>query len=633
MCGIAGFIDFSKKAGLPVLKDMTDALLHRGPDDGGYEVYTHPEAYVGLGQRRLSILDLSSGGHQPMHFKQYTMVFNGEIYNFKEIRRELENVGYTFLSSSDTEVLIKGYDHWKEKIVDHCIGMFVFVIYDKQEEKIVICRDRAGVKPLYYYWHNSVFLFASELKSFSKFPGFEKDIDVNSVSLFLQYSYIPAPYTIFRNTYKLKPGHFLHLSLNSRTVTTNEYWSVLDAYRQPLTDMYEGDIIRHTKELMESAYKYRMVADVPVGVFLSGGYDSSSVAAILQANSGNRLKTFTIGYKEQEFDESKEAKKIAQHLGTDHTEWIVGPSDALEILDLLPEIYDEPFADNSTVPTTLVSKLAAQQVKVALSADGGDELFAGYNKFGQSLRYTGTFPKPVQGMVSKVMDWVNPSVIPYFNKQYNFPSRYEKMKLIWASGKPQQALKYISQYITESEATTFLGGTGSAYKTNFDMNGELNNINDPLNRLLSVDYKTFLVDNNLVKVDRATMSVGIEGREPMLDHRLVEFLAKVPAHIKVKNGINKYILKEIVHQYIPKPLMDRPKRPFIAPLTHWFKDGMKEQMAYYLSADKLKETGLFDPTHIEVLKQQYFNGGKVSHQKLWNILVFQLWYSRWISKL
>jgi asparagine synthase (glutamine-hydrolysing) len=633
MCGIAGFIDFSKKASLPVLKDMTDALLHRGPDDGGYEVYEHPNALIGLGQRRLSILDLSSGGHQPMHYKQYTMIFNGEVYNFKEIRRELELQGYNFTSSSDTEVLIKGYDCWKEKVVDRCIGMFAFVIYDKEEQQVIFCRDRAGVKPLYYYWHNNVLLFASELKSFSRFPGFEKKIDVNSVSLFLQYSYIPAPYTVFEHTHKLKPGHFMHLSLTNKALTTSEYWSVLEAYRQPLTNMYEGDIIRHTKELMESAYRYRMVADVPVGVFLSGGYDSSSVAAILQASSGSRLKTFTIGYKEAAFDESKEARRIAQHLGTDHTEWIVGPDDAKDILEHLPEVYDEPFADNSTVPTTLVSKLAAKQVKVVLSADGGDELFAGYNKFNQSLQYTERFPKSLQGMVSRVMNMVDPASIPYFNKQYNFASRYEKMKLIWASGKSQQALKYISQYITESEAANYLGGASSTYKTNFDMNGELNNINDPLNRLLSVDYKTFLVDNNLVKVDRATMSVGIEGREPMLDHRLVEFLAKVPAHIKVKNKVNKYILKEIVHQYIPKTLMDRPKRPFIAPLTHWFRDELKEQMEYYLSPARLKQTGIFDPSHIETLKQNYFNGGKVSHQKLWNILVFQLWYSRWMEQL
>jgi asparagine synthase (glutamine-hydrolysing) len=633
MCGIAGFIDFSKKADVSILTEMTDALLHRGPDDGGNEVYEHSNAYIGLGQRRLSIQDLSSGGHQPMHYRQYVMVFNGEVYNFKEIRRELEALGYEFTSTSDTEVLIKGYDCWKEKVVDHCIGMFVFVIYDKEEQQVIFCRDRAGVKPLYYYWHENVLLFASELKSFSRYPSFKKEIDVNSVSLFLQYSYIPAPYTVFKHTHKLKPGHYMHLSLCNRELIISEYWSVLDAYRQPLTTMSETDIIHYTKGLMESAYQYRMVADVPVGVFLSGGYDSSSVAAILQSSSANRLKTFTIGYKEPQFDESAEARKIAQHLGTDHTEWIVGASDALGILERLPEIYDEPFADNSTVPTTLVSMLASKQVKVVLSADGGDELFAGYNKFNQSLQYTGNFPKSLQRMMSKVMDLVPPATIPYFNKQYNFASRYEKMKLIWASGKPQLALKYISQYITETEAAGYLGGKQSAYKTNFDMNGELNNINDPLNRLLSVDYQTFLVDNNLVKVDRATMSVSIEGREPMLDHRLVEFLATVPAHIKVKNKTNKYILKEIVHQYIPKALMDRPKRPFIAPLTHWFRDELKEQMEYYLSPAKLEQTGLFDPVHIQTLKQHYFNGGKVSHQKLWNILVFQLWYSRWIEQL
>ncbi|PSL43739.1 asparagine synthase (glutamine-hydrolysing) [Chitinophaga niastensis] len=633
MCGIAGFVDFSKNADLSMLKSMTDVLQHRGPNDAGYEVYEHAQASVGLGQRRLSILDLSSSGHQPMHYNQYSMIFNGEVYNFMEIRKELEKNGYTFVSNSDTEVLLKGYDLWKEKVVDRCIGMFAFVIYDKDKGQLILCRDRAGVKPLYYYWHNNVLLFGSELKSLCSYPGFPKEIDVNSVSLFLQYSYIPAPYTIYKNTHKLKPGHWLHLSLHTKEPVLTEYWNVLNAYRQPLTDMSESAIIQHTESLMKSAYKYRMVADVPVGVFLSGGYDSSSVAAILQASSGSRIKTFTIGYKEQAFDESKEARKIALHLGTDHNEWIIGAAEAREILHQLPDIYDEPFADNSTVPTTLVSKLASSQVKVALSADGGDELFAGYNKFNQSLRYSSSFPKGVQGLVSKVMGWVDPATIPYFNKQYNFASRYEKMKLIWASGKPQEAMKYISQYITESEAAGFLGTPVSAYKTNFDMNGELNDINDPLNRLLSVDYKTFLVDNNLVKVDRATMSVGIEGREPMLDHRLVEFLATVPAAVKVKDNVNKYILKEIVHKYIPKSLMDRPKRPFIAPLTHWFKEELKEQMSYYLSPAKLEQSGIFNVEHVQQLLNNYFAGGKVSHQKLWNILVFQLWYSRWISGL
>ncbi len=633
MCGIAGFIDFTQKSDADILRSMTDVMAHRGPNDAGYEVYEHPRASVGLGQRRLSILDLSRSGHQPMHFEQYSIVFNGEIYNFKEIRTELEKLGHHFHSGADTEVLLKGYAQWKEKILDKCIGMFAFVIYDRKAEEVTLFRDRAGVKPLYYYWHNRTLLFASELKGICEHPAFRKEIDEKSLSLFLQYSYIPAPYTIYRNTHKLKPGHLLKLSLNDAAVKEVQYWNVLDAYRQPLTGLSEFDVIKHTEQLMHNAYSYRMVSDVPVGVFLSGGYDSASVAALLQSNTSSRIKTFTIGYKEPQWDESKEAKKIAMHLGTEHHEWIVGPAEAKEVLHHLPEIYDEPFADNSTVPTTLVSRFASKEVKVVLSADGGDEVFAGYNKFNQSLRYTGSFPKPLQRTISAAMSVVSPEVIPYFNKQYNFASRYEKMKLIWASGKPQHALKYISQYLTENEVNYYTAMQADGYKTNFDMNGELDNMNDPLNRLLAVDYKTFLVDNNLVKVDRATMSVSIEGREPMLDHRLVEFLAKVPAGLKVKDGINKYILKTIVHKYIPKPLMERPKRPFIAPLQEWFRDELKEQMQYYLSGERLAKSGLFNVPHVEGLLKNYLSGGKVSHQKLWNMLVFQLWYSRWIEKL
>lgn len=633
MCGIAGFIDLHKRTGSDVLRRMTDVLAHRGPNDAGYELVEHPHAHIGLGHRRLSILDLSSSGHQPMHFRHYTIIFNGEIYNFRAIRKELEELGYTFHSGSDTEVLLKGFDAWKEAVVDRCIGMFAFVIYDASEGVVTLCRDRAGVKPLYYYWKDNALLFASELKSLCEYPGFRQEVDVNSVSLFLQFSYIPAPYTIYKNTFKLKPGHMLQLRLSNAQLEEKEYWNVLDAYRKPLTDLPQEEVIRQTEALMKSAYSYRMVADVPVGVFLSGGYDSASVAALLQTNSGSRIKTFTIGYKEQAYNESQEAKKIARHLGTDHTEWIVGPNEARDVLHQLPEIYDEPFADNSTVPTTLVSQLASQQVKVALSADGGDEVFAGYNKFNQSIQYTGRLPRPVQSLISHAMGLMNPAYIPYFNKRYNFTSRYEKMKLIWASGKPQLALKYISQYLTESEVHHYMSVPLSAYPTNFDMNGELSSVNDTLNKLLAVDYKTFLVDNNLVKVDRATMSVSIEGREPMLDHRLVEFLARVPASLKVKDGVNKYILKSIVHKYLPPALMDRPKRPFIAPLQEWFRDELKEQLQYYLAPHRLERTGLFNAPHIQQLLNRYLNGGRVSHQKLWNILVFQLWYDRWIEKL
>lgn len=612
---------------------MTKALAHRGPDDAGTLIFHASCATVGMGHRRLSILDLSASGHQPMRYQQYTIVYNGEIYNFREIRQQLQEEGYHFESGSDTEVLLKGYHCWKEKVLDHCIGMFAFAIYDEQKEELLLCRDRAGVKPLYYYWRDNVLLFASELKSFSRHPAFHKEIDSNSLSLFLQFSYIPAPYTIFLHTHKLRPGHWLRLSLAKRSTSEQEYWSVLQAYRQPLLRLNETELIRETTAIMQRAYQYRMVADVPVGVFLSGGYDSSSVAALLQASSSSRIKTFTIGYREPAFDESREAAAIARHLGTDHHEWIIGPDDAANVLEQLPDIYDEPFADNSAVPTILVSRMAAKEVKVALSADGGDELFAGYHKFRQSMRYTTGMPVLMQTALSKVMDWINPETIPYFNKTYNFASRYEKMKMIWAAHRPQAAMKYISQYITEREAQTYLNVPAGRYLTEFDANGSLNNVNDPLNRLLAIDYKTFLSDNNLVKVDRASMSVSMEGREPMLDHHLLEWLARVPASMKIKDGVSKYLLKQIVHQYLPPALMERPKRPFIAPLQHWFRDELKEQLQYYLSPERLARSAYLNTTAVQPLLRRYLAGEKVSHQKLWNMLVFQLWFNRWITPL
>ncbi len=632
MCGIAGFCDFNKHSSVQVLKKMTDALAHRGPNDAGHHFADSPKAFVGLGQRRLSILDLSAAGHQPMFFEHLAIIFNGEIYNFKEIRKELEEKGYSFNSWSDTEVIIKGYHCWGDDVVKKFIGMFVYIIYDSQKQEITICRDRAGVKPLYYFWNGSLFLFASELKSFHQHPNFTKEIDVNSLSLFLQYSYIPAPYTIFKKTAKLNPGCYLKLSLNNKKISEIKYWDVADAYNLPRLKIHEKEAIDEVEKLLISAYEYRMVADVPVGLFLSGGYDSTSVAAILQSSRTEKLKTFTIGYKEAEFNEAEEAKKIAQHLKTDHNEWYVGASDAADIFEKLPEIYDEPFADNSVVPTALVSKLASKQVKVCLSGDGGDEIFAGYNKFNQSIKYTEGVPEFMQSTLSGVMDLINPDNIPYFSNKYNFATRYKKMQKIWEEKSPLAAMKYISQYVTEDEATDFIHPQHKCYTTKFESGNELNKNLDSLNKMLAIDYKTFLVDNNLVKVDRATMSVSIEGREPMLDHRIIEFTAQLPAHLKIRNGINKYILKEIVHKYVPKNLMDRPKMPFIAPLKVWFKNELKEKMQHYLSETKLKESGLFNIAPVQKLSKEYLQGKQVNYQKIWNLLVFQLWYERWMKQ-
>ncbi len=630
MCGIAGFCDFSKRSDETLLRRMTDAVAHRGPNDAGYEMVETPYASIGLGHRRLSILDLSSSGHQPMSFANLKIVFNGEIYNFKEIRKELEVKGYSFNSGSDTEVILKGYHCWKEKVVTKFIGMFAIVIYDSDKQELTIYRDRAGVKPLYYYWDGQLLLFCSELKSMYQHPAFRKKIDINSLSLFLQYSYIPNPYTIFERTYKLRPGHLLKVSLPLKIHQEKKYWSVLDFYNLPKLVMDEREAEEEVEKLLLSAYQYRLVSDVPVGIFLSGGYDSSSVAALLQSNSTEKLKTFTIGYREDDFNEAVEAKKIAAYLGTDHHEWYVTAKDAEGVLNQLPEIYDEPFADNSTVPTLLVSRLAATKVKVALSADGGDEIFAGYNKFNQSVRFTEGMPFWLQTSLSKSMNLLNPEYLPYFNRRYNFSTRYEKMKKIWSSRSAVTAMKYISQYTTPKETRQFLRADFVDYRTNFDIEPLIGRGNDSINKMLAVDYQTFLVDNNLVKVDRATMSVSIEGREPMLDHRVIELISRLPSDLKIRKGVNKYLLKRIVHKYIPRELMDRPKRPFLAPLTIWFRDELKEKMNEYLNAEKLGEHGFFNIDVIIKLRDKYQSGEKINYQKLWNVMVFQLWYERWM---
>lgn len=633
MCGITGFADFRKKTSASVLKEMTDAMLHRGPDDAGHEVYENRHCTIGFGQRRLSILDLSPLGHQPMHYGDFVVNFNGEIYNFKEIRSDLEAKGYTFTSWSDTEVILKGYECWGLDVVNRFIGMFAIVLYDKAKEQLILIRDRAGVKPLYYSWQENLLLFGSELKALYKHPEFKKDIDINSVALFLQYSYIPGKHSIFKNTYKLLPGHILTIDLKSKNQQVLKYWDAFDVYNKPKIKCTDQEAIDETDRILKKAYEYRMVADVPVGIFLSGGYDSSSVAALLQTGRAEKLKTFTIGFHENEFNEAPEAKKIAEFLGTDHTEWYLTAKEAGEVLPLLPEIYDEPFADNSTVPTVLVSKLARKQVTVALSADGGDEIFGGYNKFNQAEKFTQTIPKVFQSILSGGMSMINPAHIPFFNNKYNFTTRYEKMKLIWKSKDPIQAVKYISQYITETEAASFLKHSFEQYPVVFDEGNKLVDNDGIINHLLAVDYKTFLVDNNLVKVDRATMSVSLEGREPMLDQHVVEFTASLPSSFKIRDGVNKWLLKQVVHKYIPKELMERPKRPFIAPLMVWFKDELKEQLRYYLSDECLRKSGIFNPPPIIHLRDEYLAGKKVNYQKLWHVLIFQLWYNRWIEKL
>lgn len=630
MCGIAGFCDFLKKSSNDILKNMTDELYHRGPDDSGYFCDENQYAQIALGHRRLSILDLSVQGHQPMSFEHLEIVFNGEIYNFREIKRELLEFGYSFSSNSDTEVILKSYHKWGIKAIDKFNGMFAIAIYDKRDYKLIFIRDRAGVKPFFYYKKDNLILFSSELKSFHKHPNFVKEINKDSLSLYLQFGYIPEPHSIFKNTYKLKTGHYVEIDLQSKKFEEKKYWDVLDFYNKPKLDISQDEAIKKTEELLKSSFEYRMVSDVPIGVFLSGGYDSSLVTAILQNNRSSKLNTFTIGFKEKEFDEAPYAKEVAKYLGTNHTEYYCTQKDALEIIPNLCEVYDEPFGDSSAIPTILVSKIAKKNVTVSLSADGGDEIFAGYSKYTTTLKYFNKFNSipNIKYIVSFVMDNINPRYVPILNRTYNFATRYEKIKNILIAKDSLEAIKYTSECFTKTERTKFLKSYSKELKTNFDI--KVNDTNDDINKMLAVDYKTYMVDDILTKVDRATMSVSLEGREPLLDYRLIEFVSQLPSNLKYKDGDKKWLLKQITHKYLPKKIMDRPKQGFGVPLTHWFKDELKNYFLIYLDEKRINKEGLFNPKEVVELRNSYFNGNKENIQKLWLLLIFEIWYEKWM---
>lgn len=631
MCGIAGFCDFSKKSSNDILKNMTDVLHHRGPDDSGYFWDESEYSQVALGHRRLSILDLSAHGHQPMSFEYLDIVFNGEVYNFKEIKKELLELGYDFYSDSDTEVILKSYHQWGIKAVDRFNGMFAITIYDKKANKLIFIRDRAGVKPFYYYKKDSLILFSSELKSFHKHPDFQKEINKSSLSLYLQFGYIPEPHSIFKNCYKLKAGHYIEIDLKSQKFQEIKYWDVVDFYNKPKLDISQDEAIEKTEELLKSSFEYRMVSDVPVGVFLSGGYDSSVVTAILQSGRSEKLNTFTIGFKEKGFDEAPYAKEVAKYLGTNHTEYYCTQKDALEIIPKLCEMYDEPFGDSSAIPTSLVSALARKYVTVSLSADGGDEIFAGYSKYTTTMQYFNKFnsiPNSIKSIVGFGMDNINPKHIPILNKTYNFATRYEKINAILKAKKSVEAMKYTSEYFTKKERDKLLKVHFDDLTTNFDIN--VANTNDEINQMLAIDYKTYMVDDILTKVDRATMSVSLEGREPLLDYRLIEFVSQLSSNLKYKNGDKKWLLKQITHKYLPKEMMDRPKQGFGVPLTEWFRDELKEYFMVYLDEKRIEKEGLFDSKEIIRLRDSYLLGNKENVQKLWFLLMFEMWYEKWI---
>lgn len=631
MCGFAGFIEPRKKSGFDVLKAMSDSLQHRGPDDSGNEIIEHTYASIGLGFRRLSIIDLSSAGHQPMSLPDQSVyiMMNGEIYNYREIKVELQTAGCKFISNSDTEVVLQAYKTWGINMLNRLIGMFAIFIFDSEKDCTYLIRDRAGVKPL--FWHQSSsddILFASELKAFHKHPSFSKQLNYDSLSLFLMNGSIPAPYTIFRNTYKVEPGSWVKLDLKTKKVEKQIYWNAFDAYNKPRLDISFTDAKVETEKLMQSAFNYRMVADVPVGVFLSGGYDSTAVAALL-SNSVSNLNTYTIGFYEATFDESKFAKQVANHLGTNHHEYICDFKEATDIIPHLPFVFDEPFGDPSAIPTILVSKIAREHVTVALSADAGDELFAGYPRHKKVLNYLNKLNKVPQlvkgaaGISTGLFDSV-------FNPSIGRADRVSKLSELLRSNGVLSSFNAINKTYTEKEIAKLLSKEFVLPKTVFDADDDLNDSVSVLGKILAVEYRTYLTDDILQKVDRATMSVGLEGREPFLDHRLLEFVATLPDKFKLNENNAKYILKEIVHDYVPASMMERPKMGFGVPVDKWMRQELRELFEEVLSLKKIEEQGVFNVDQIRRLKEAYLKNEITDVYRIWYIFVFQLWYNKWM---
>ncbi|MBS1497326.1 MAG: asparagine synthase (glutamine-hydrolyzing), partial [Bacteroidetes bacterium] len=471
MCGISGFADFSQKTTIGHLQKMNRILAHRGPDGEGYGMYDYNNAKIGLGHRRLSIIDLTEAGSQPQTFGSLHITFNGEVYNYAEIKMELEAKGHQFQSHSDTEVILHSYAEWGAEAIHKFIGMFAFVIFDEAKGEIFACRDRPGVKPFFYYWHNNLFLFASELKAIMQHPDFPKDINIDAAAAYMQYGYVPTPHCIFNNTHKLKPGHYLKLSLQSRQIEIKQYWNIYDAYNKPPLKIDFEEAKQETEKLLTNAFQYRMVSDVPVGVFLSGGFDSSCVTALLQKNSTEKIKTFTIGVPDAGLNEAPYAKDIAARLGTDHTEYYCTEKEALEIVPNLPFFYDEPFADSSAIPTTLVSRIARQKVTVALSADAGDEVFAGYNRYDYVMKYgkqLQKIPSIVRKSTAAVMNVIPANSIPVLNKKYLFHSRYEKVKALLKNPSEQNILLSLTRQMDQAEIAVLFKSGIDVLSSGFD---------------------------------------------------------------------------------------------------------------------------------------------------------------------
>ncbi|MCK5608114.1 asparagine synthase (glutamine-hydrolyzing) [Candidatus Pacearchaeota archaeon] len=646
MCGITGFLDLTSQTISSELHNtvmqMVSTLHHRGPDDVG--AWADAETGIALGHRRLSIIDLTPTGHQPMLSVsgRYVIVFNGEIYNFKILQRELKALGHKFRGHSDTEVMLASISQWGlEVAVKRFNGMFAFALWDKQEQCLHLARDRLGEKPLYYGWMEQTFLFGSELKALRAHPDFNKEINRDVLALYLRHNYVPAPYSIFKGIYKLPPGTILTLNRdeNISKPTPVPYWSAKEVAENGVTKPFVGSVdeaIAQLDALLQEAVKMRMEADVPLGAFLSGGVDSSLVVALMQAQSDTPVKTFSIGFHEGEYNEAGYAKAVAKHLGTDHTELYVTPEQAITVIPRLPTLYDEPFADSSQIPTYLVSELARRYVAVSLSGDGGDELFAGYNRYllGQSIwKRIGWMPTIMRHVASDVLTTLSPHtwdsmfkkmkhVLPKKIIHQNPGDKLHKLSKILVADDPEAMyLSFVSHW---KDPTSIVLGTCEPNTAITDRN-QWANLSDFTQIMMFLDTVTYLPDDILVKVDRASMGVSLEARVPLLDHRVMEFIWSLPMSMKIRNGQSKWILRQVLYKYVPRELIERPKMGFGVPIDSWLRGPLREWAEVLLDERRLRGEGFFNPQQIQKKWVEHLSGKRNWQHYLWGVLMFQAW--------
>ncbi|BAZ86760.1 asparagine synthase (glutamine-hydrolyzing) [Dolichospermum compactum] len=641
MCGIAGFWDISRQIStdyLPIIvQQMSKLLIHRGPDDGGS--WVDGEVGIALGHRRLSIVDLSPQGHQPMISTdgRYVIVFNGEVYNFPELRKQLQILGYSFRSDSDTEVMLSSFCQWGVlEATKRFNGMFAFAVWDRQERVLHLGRDRIGEKPLYYGWCGHTFIFASELKAFKVHPDFQPEINRDALDLFLRFSYIPEPYSIYQGIYKLPPATLL--SWNGKTTDPQPvtYWSAKTVAESGVAYLFTGsenEAIVHLEVLLKDAVKMRMLADVPLGAFLSGGIDSSTIVALMQAQSQQPVKTFSIGFHEQNYNEAEYAKSVARHLGTDHTELYVTANETMGVIPKLPSLYDEPFADPSQVPTFLVSQLARNHVTVSLSGDGGDELFAGYKRYflARSIwQKMGWIPQTVRYSTAKALTSVSSQtwnrgfegVNAILPAKLNLGDKLHKLADVLAVSSPDIMYAGLVSHLKESEKVVIGSSELSTVVSDCNFGSSLPNFTE---RMMYWDLINYLPGDILVKLDRATMGVSLEGRIPFLDHRVVEFAWQIPLSMKIRGNKGKWLLRQVLYKYVPRELIERPKMGFGIPIGAWLRGPLRAWAEDLLDESRLRREGYLHPQPIRQKWDEHQNGDRNWQHHLWVILMFQAW--------